>query len=269
MVAAFEQGELLWHRLGRPDYRTDEPWVAAVTRESSDELKVRALVAGDVKLFVRAAGEDDRVTLNVLAPVAARVWGPAASAGEELVALRGERARLPLTLTGPQRQPILALGVQAPIRVVPAGAAAIAVPGPRSGTVIEITFLRTGVVRLEGDLEPALAIRVIGEEDLETFELVRVDAGVKPRRGMMFEMRGTVAGAPVVIVSTGAKVAIDTPERCAVAPFELDPLGFFRFTERHVLVTAIEPGLCEGRVTFGSRSAPFSGELSPAPKGSR
>jgi len=75
------------------DFRVDKPWVLSVTRESHDTLRIKTRAVGDTKLSVRAAGQDDRIMVVVLAPVAARVWGPVLSNKDELlIAMRFARS---------------------------------------------------------------------------------------------------------------------------------------------------------------------------------
>lgn len=252
------------------DFRVDEPWVVSVTRESPDAVRVKARTVGNTKLSVRAGGDDDRVMLNVLVPVAARVWGPASTGRERPLALRGEQARFPLTLTAAGGRRVLALGVPPPIRVVPEGAATLVPPKAREGTMINVTFERAGLVRFEGDLEQPLEVRVVGEEELESLELdvAKTQPANAAPSALVLRLRGVAAGARGDVVSSGARVSIDTPETCAEAPPQTT-------TERPlwgngvVLIGSLGAGRCSGTVTFAGKSATFSQDVAPAPSPQR
>jgi hypothetical protein len=242
------------------DFRVDEPWVVSITRESHDALRIKARAVGDTRLSVRAGGDDDRIMLNVLAPIAARVWGPVSYGRERPLAVRGGTARFPLTLTGAGRQRVLALGVPPPIRVVPEGAATITPPKAREGAMVHVTFERAGLLRLQGDLDEALEIRVLADDELEQLELdlVKTDPKRAPP-GLIMGLRGVVAGRRSDVVSSGAQVTVDTPEICSESPE--DARSGLRFGQGVVVIEALAAGRCSGTVTFAGKSATFAQDV--------
>lgn len=258
---------------GRPalvtDFRVDEPWVASVTRDSHDALRIKATAVGDTKLSVRAGGDDDRIMLSVLLPVAARVWGPVASnRWERPIAMRGGSARFPLTMTAAGGRPVLALGVPPPIRVVPEGAATILPPKAREGTMVRVNFDQAGLVRLEGDLEEALEIRVVSDDELEKLELDLAKLETKgPPSMLMIRLRGVAGGKPGDVVSTGARVSIETPGTCSESTAEASMTGLF-FGQGIVVIGALATGRCSGTITFAGKSATFSEDVAPKPPAS-